>query len=104
MRTTITREITESKINGFMIEIQEGKPTVKEVESVTVYGKISKEKALKELKKVYGKDAPVSVSTIDETTNAYEISVADFVKNAKKVEKKTDSTPENKNEMKAEVN
>ena len=100
MRATITREMVVSTINGYTIEIEEGKPTVKEVQPVTVYGKVTKDKALKELKKVYGKDAPVSVSTVDEETKRYEISVADFIKYAKVV---TDSTEENKNETKEEV-
>ena len=100
MRATITREMVVSTINGYTIEIQEGKPTVKEVSPVTVYGKVSKDKALKELKKVYGKDAPVSVSTVTEESKRYEISVADFIKYAKVV---NDQADENKNETKAEV-
>ena len=98
MRATITRSVVVSTVNGYTIEIQEGKPTVKELEPVTVYGKLTKDKATKELKRVYGKDQAVSVSTVTEEEKQYEISVADFVKYAKVVE-----PAETENEKKAEV-
>ena len=107
MRATITRSVVVSTVNGYTIEIQDGKPTVKELEPVTVYGKLTKDKATKELKRVYGKDSAVSVNTVTEEEKQYEISVADFVKYAKVVEPadaKTQENAETENEKKAEVN
>lgn len=85
MRATIERSFVESTIHGYSIETKDGKPTIKELEPLKVFGKITKEKALKELKKVHGKDAPVSVGTIDTAETKYVISVEDFVKYAKPV-------------------
>lgn len=99
MRATITRKMIVSTITGYMIEIREEKPTVKEVEPVTIYGKTTPEKALKELQRVYGKTSSVTVAGIKEEEKQYEISVEDFIKYAKIVEE-TPENEENKSEVK----
>lgn len=87
MRNTITRTMATSEIKGFMMKVVEGKPTVVELPVLTVTGKATEKDAIKELKKVHGKDANVTVGTIECHEDTYEISVEDFMKYAKKVEK-----------------
>ncbi len=86
MRNTITRTITESTINAVMIAIDNGQPIVRTLDPITVNGKINADKALKAVRKVHGKTAPVSVVSIDEKEVLYEISVDDFMKYAKRVD------------------
>lgn len=82
MRNTITRKLIESKIYGYSIEIENGEPIVNRVEPIIVYGKISKDAAAKELKKIYGKNKAITVSKIEETEKQYTITVEDFVAHA----------------------
>jgi len=86
MRNTITRTITESTINAVMIAIDNGQPVVRTLDPITVNGKINDEKALKVVRKIHGKTAPVSIVSIDEKEVVYEISVDDFMKHAHRVE------------------
>lgn len=94
MRNTITRRLVESKIYGYSIEMENGEPTVQKVEPIVVYGKVSKDKATIELKKVYGKDKALTVSKIEETEKQYVITVEDFVAHAKEVPVGTPDTDE----------
>ena len=94
MRNTITRRLVESKIYGYSIEMVNGEPTVQKVKPIVVYGKVGKEKATVELKKVYGKDKALTVSKIEETEKQYVITVEDFVAHAKEVPVGTPDTDE----------
>lgn len=97
MRDTITRTMATSQIQGFMMKVVDGKPTVEELPVLTVAGKATEKDALKELKKVHGKGANVTVASIVTIEDVYEISVEDFLKYAKKVEpKKTEETKKEK--------
>lgn len=91
MKATLKRTLTESTINAYSVTIQEnGKPAVSEIEPVTVYGKISEAQALKEMKKIYPDRKSLAISKITENEVQYEISVDEFVKHAKRIEKEND--------------
>lgn len=83
MRKTIVRTITATTIESANISFEKGKPVVKNNEALTVNGVITEDKALKEVRKVYGESA--QVTAITSVDDMYEISVEDFIKYAKKV-------------------
>ena len=86
MRKTIVRTMATSTITAYTIEMVDGKPEAKALDPVTVMGKAKEKDALKAIKEVHGVTAvTIGEIQIDEAT--YEISVDDFVKYAKKVEK-----------------
>ena len=86
MRKTIVRTMSTSTINAFKLTMENGQPKVENLEPMTVMGKATEKEALKILKSKYGKNAPVTISSIDVAEDTYEISVDDFIKYAKKVE------------------
>lgn len=87
MRTTITRTMATSEIRAYRLVMREGRPEVEELPAMVISGKATEKDAEKALRKKYGKDAPVTISGIKVTEDVYEISVEDFMKYAKKVEK-----------------
>ena len=87
MRSTITRTMATSEIHAFRLVMKEGKPEVETLPVLTLGGKVSVESAEKELRKIYGKTAAITVKEIKVKEDLYEISVEDFLKYAKKVEK-----------------
>lgn len=89
MRKTITRTMATSKINSFTLEVKDGVPVAKALSPITVMGKASEKEAIKAVKEAYGKDVPVTIGEIEVTEETYEISVDDFMKYAKKVDKAT---------------
>lgn len=90
MRNTITRTMATSTIYAYRLAVKDGKPEVESLEPLTIGGKATMKDAEKALRKVYGKDAALTVNKIDVAEDLYEISVEDFMKYAKKVEKKTE--------------
>ena len=96
MRNTITRTMATSEIHAYRMVMKEGNPEVETLPVLTMGGKATVKDAEKALRKQYGKDAPVVVSNIVVNEDVYEISVEDFMKYAKKVEKATE-TKTNKN-------
>lgn len=87
MRKTIARSITATTIKSVKITFEGGAVITTENEPLTVSGKVNTEKALKIARKAYGDNAQVTeVTTVDD---AYEISVDDFIKYAKKVAPQT---------------
>ena len=87
MKATIKHTLTESTINAYSVTIQEnGEPAVTKLNPITLFGKISKEDAQKEVKKGNPNSDSVMVSSITEKEVSYEISVEDFVKYAKRIE------------------
>lgn len=91
MRATITRKLIVNTIQGYEVKItEEGKAEAVALAPITVYGNISRDQATKELAKVHGKSA--TVGKIDTAEKVFEISVEDFIKNAKIVEKETPAT------------
>ena len=101
MRSTITRTLTQNTIRPAKIELVGDTPVVTPLDPVIVYGNVSKEEAKREVVKVYGKDDTIVVAKIETEDKFFEISVADFIKYAKVVDKNADET-ENENQ-KAEV-
>lgn len=97
MRKTIVRTMATSTINAFKLTVENGQPKVENLEPLTVMGKATEKEALKALKEKYGKNAPVSIASIDVQEDTYEISVDDFVKYAKKIEKGSEGS-ESENE------
>ena len=94
MRNTITRTMATSEIHAFRLTMKDGKPEVENLPVLIIGGKATMKDAEKALRKEYGKNAPVTVSKIDVKEDVYEISVEDFMKYAKKVEKTENKTNE----------
>ena len=87
MRNTITRTMATSTIHAFRLTMKDGKPEVETLSPLVIGGKATVKDADRALRKQYGKDAPITVSKIDVAEDLYEISVEDFMKYAKKVDK-----------------
>lgn len=87
MRKTICRTMATSTINAFTLEMVDGKPTVKNLPTITVMGKATEKDALKALREIHGKNKSITVGSIEVTEDTYEISVDDFIKCATKIEK-----------------
>ena len=88
MRTTITRKMVVNTICGYTVELDsEGNASAKALNKISLYGNITKEQAKKELVKVYGDNA--MVAKIETAEKVFEISVEDFIKNAKEVVKES---------------
>lgn len=83
MRKTIVRTITATTIESANVTFANGKPVVTPNEPIIMSGVVGEEKALKEVRKVYGNTA--NVTEVKAVNDVYEISVEDFIKNAKKV-------------------
>jgi hypothetical protein len=83
MRKNIVRTITLSTIESANVVLEKGLPVITENPAITVNGVIAQDKALKEVRKVYGENA--QVTSINSVDAAYEISVENFLKYAKKV-------------------
>ena len=94
MRNTITRTLAVSEITAYKLTIEDGQPKADALPTITVPGKASQKEAIKAVQKVYGKDAAVTVGNIVVHEDVYEISVDDFMKYAKKVDKAAE-TPAN---------
>ncbi|MBO5715007.1 MAG: hypothetical protein J6S23_01275 [Clostridia bacterium] len=89
MRNTITRKIVETTINGYTIEMENGKPTVVNLEPVVVFGNVTSERQAKRaLVDVYGKETPVFIGEIKSEEVQYEISVEKFIENATRIDPK----------------
>lgn len=95
MRNTITRTMATSKIHAVMLTMNEDKPEVKELPVMVIGGKATVKDAEKALRKEHGKNAPITVTKIEVNEDVYEISVEDFMKYAKKVEKATEEPTKN---------
>lgn len=86
MRRSICRTMATSTINAYTVEIVDGQPVAKALDPVVIAGKAKEKDALKAIKDAHGVTAvTIGEIKIDEAT--YEISVEDFMKYAKKVEK-----------------
>jgi hypothetical protein len=90
-RNTIQRSVTSTTIRYATVFIKEGKPAFNSEGTEVINGTIADDKALKAIQKKHGATAVVISKT--EATDLYEISVEDFMKNAKKVEPKP-ATPD----------
>ena len=95
MRNTITRTMATSEIHACRLIMKDGAPVVETLPVLTISGKATTKDAEKELRKVYGKNAPVTVTNIKVSEDVYEISVEDFLKYAKKIDKAQTETDGN---------
>lgn len=95
MRKTIVRTMATSTIEAYKLELVNGQPKAEKLEPITVMGKATEKEALKAFKEKYGKNAPITVSTIVVTEDCYEISVEEFLKHATKVDKSKSEETEN---------
>ena len=91
MRNTITRTITTTTIHPAKIAFENGAPVVQALEPITVHGIVTDKEAQKIAFKAYGKGDNIVVANLETNEKFYEISVADFIKYAKEVEKPTAS-------------
>lgn len=94
MRKTITRTMATSTINAFSLTIVDGKPEVKNLDPITIAGKATEKDALKAFREIYGKDSPITIADIKIDEAIYEISVDDFMKYAKRIDKNETSEQE----------
>lgn len=95
MRNTITRTMATSEIHAFRLVMKEGKPEVEELPVMIIMGKATHKDAEKALRAEYGKNCAVTIKEIVVSENLYEISVDDFMKYAKKIDKASASTENN---------
>lgn len=86
MRKTICRTMATSTIKAYTVEMIDGTPVAKELDPIVIMGKAKEKDALKAVKEVHGTTA-VTIGEIKIEEATYEISVEDFMKHAKKVEK-----------------
>lgn len=95
MRKTIVRTMATSTITAYTLEMKDGAPVAKALAPITVMGKAKEKDAIKAVKDQFGlTNVTIGEIQIDEAT--YEISVDDFMKHAKKVDK--DATEETETE------
>lgn len=81
---SITRTISTTTITAKKVSVVNGKVVSQEVDPVIVTGeKVDNEKALKLVRKEYGRDAQYIVTSVKEEENVYSIDLATFVANAK---------------------
>lgn len=91
MRKTICRTMATSTIKAYTLEMVDGLPVAKALDPVVIMGKAKEKDALKAVKDAYDVTA-VTIGEIQIEEATYEISVDDFMKYAKKVEKTDEET------------
>lgn len=94
MRKNITRRLTETKIHAVEIVMDGDNVNAKALEPIVVYGNISELEAKRELARVHGSTATIVLKKIESEEKNYQISVEDFVKNAKVVDKAEETESE----------
>lgn len=81
---SITRTISTTTIMAKKVSVVNGEVVTQEVDPVIVTGeKVDNEKALKLVRKEYGRDTQYIVTSVKEEENVYIIDLATFVANAK---------------------
>lgn len=91
MRKNITRRLTETKIHAVEVVMDGDNVSTKNLDPIVVYGNISDLEAKRELTRVHGNDKTIILKKIESEEKNYQISVEDFVKNAKVVDKAEES-------------
>lgn len=86
MRKTIVRTMATSTITAYTLEMKDGAPVAKALDPIVIMGKAKEKDALKAVKEKFGLTA-VTIGEIKVEEATYEISVDDFMKYAKKVDK-----------------
>lgn len=81
---SITRTISTTSITAKKIKVVNGEVVRQDLEPVIVTGeKVDNEKALKLVRKEYGRDAQYIVTSVKEEENVYSIDLEAFIANAK---------------------
>lgn len=81
---SITRTISTTTITAKKVEVVNGEVVTQEVSPIIVIGeKVDNEKALKLVRKEYGRDAQYIVTFVKEEENVYSLDLVTFVANAK---------------------
>lgn len=81
---SITRTISTTTITAKKVEVVNGEIVTQEVSPIIVTGeKVDNEKALKLVRKEYGRDVQYIVTSVKEEENVYSLDIATFVENAK---------------------
>lgn len=81
---SITRTISTTTITAKKVEVVNGEVVMQEVSPIIVTGeKVDNEKALKLVRKEYGRDVQYIVTSVKEEENVYSLDIATFVENAK---------------------
>lgn len=93
MRKNIVRTLTKATINGYTVDMVDGKPVVTALDPVVVWGKLSDKEAAKAFSAAY-ENAQVFVGSVDYTEETYCIGIDDFVANARRVEKAVETAEE----------
>lgn len=84
---TITRTVESSIIYSSRIHVTDGQVTLEELEPLTVtHEKVNEEKALKIVKKFYGKKDAYAITKIVYEEVKYSMNLLDFIANAEIVE------------------
>lgn len=81
---SITRTISTTTITAKKVEVVNGEVVTREVSPIIVTGeKVDNEKALKLVRKEYGRDEQYIVTSVKEEENVYSLDLVTFVANAK---------------------
>lgn len=99
MRKFMTKEVQFTTVKSAKMELVAGMPKAIPMEDITVLGKLSQDKSVKEVQEKYGPTAlPYKVETF---TKIYKMSVEEFVQLAEEVnadDTDTDSDDESEDE------
>ena len=99
MRKFMTKEVQFTLVKSAKMELVAGLPKAMPLDDVTMMGKVSQEKALKEIQEKYGQMA--MVYKVEHYTKMYKMSVEEFVQLAEEVnpdDKDTQEEDENEDE------
>jgi len=80
MRKMMTKEVTKTTVKIAKMEVKDGLPVATSLEDEILLGNVSQEKAQKAITKKHGSNVTVFETT--PTTDVYEMSVEEFIKNA----------------------
>lgn len=87
---TITRTIPTSQIYASIVEFADGEVKATDLSVIEVVGEeVKKDAAMKIVSKKYGKDYTYIIRSVEVQQDVYEITLDDFLKNAKKLPEKT---------------
>lgn len=90
IRKHITRTLTRSDITAYTVKMVDGTPTAEALPTVTAWGNLTEDEAIKAVKAAHGKNIAVTVGEIKTEDVIYKIDIDKFVANAEIVDKTED--------------
>lgn len=90
MRKHITRTLTRATITAYTVKMVDGVPAAEALPTVTAWGNVTEDEAVKAVKAVHGKNIAVTIGAIQTEDVTYKIDIDTFVANAEIVEKSED--------------